>query len=205
MQAEAYAHHTEGAEAVQMYIQLYKQLARDSQTPSSVQNEAMCRLLTGFHLFMSGVSPVTTAKHRNFDANEELYYIVSSMGSDEEARTLLETDARMCKLEECYLQLDMSFEKAKSSYALALHANDIGKNHLAERRYFEALYILDECTSKKQLPYIVSEFGSHCLRGFGDIFGSVLEYLLRYFLIWSKEVISLRSSSKHVCYFWVRH
>eukprot|EP01094_Clydonella_sp_ATCC50884_P029158 TRINITY_DN9038_c0_g1_i1.p1 TRINITY_DN9038_c0_g1~~TRINITY_DN9038_c0_g1_i1.p1 ORF type:complete len:1772 (-),score=512.93 TRINITY_DN9038_c0_g1_i1:20-5335(-) len=165
---EANAHYSEDAEAAKMYTLIF---ARISAMPDKSEHKAMgmVRLLSGMHLFMSGYSPLTAQKHRNCDAQEDLYYASSSLAVDESARTLLEADKRIAMLEEWYPRIDLNLDKAKAAFSLALHAREQGKNQVAERRFFESLYILDEHITAGCLPLIVSEFGSHCLRGYGDM------------------------------------
>jgi len=89
-------------------------------------------------LFLTETSPLTT---RCIKVNPELYE-TSSEQDEESAQLLLEDVKRIKLLFEIYLELTPSEAKAKVAYTLAVQEMDQGNIDLAEKLFFEALYIL---------------------------------------------------------------
>jgi tetratricopeptide (TPR) repeat protein len=131
---------------------------------------ACARALVSIHLHMHGISPLTTAR---LSSKENLHAVLAKAISegDKEYAEALQPSSRMRIVEELYPALPVGLLKAKAAFALAHHHKEfLGKPAQAERMYFEAIYILDQCkVFPIGLPPILSELGKNALLGYADV------------------------------------
>ena len=131
---------------------------------------AMARALVAIHLHMHGISPLTTAR---LSGKENMHAVLAKAISegDKEYAEALQSTSRMRIVEEVYPVLPVGLLKAKAAYALAHHHKEFcAKPAQAEKMYFEAIYILDQCkVFPVGLPPILSELGKNVLLGYADV------------------------------------
>ncbi|EFA86624.1 hypothetical protein PPL_00425 [Heterostelium album PN500] len=122
---------------------------------------AMVRALIDIHFHLNGISPLTTKRlgEPYLDVN------VNSQMAD-----LLDANHRMKLLTDLYLEIPTTFLKAKAAYALGLHAVDTGDLVLAEKFFFECLYIIDKCKQPVVgLPLVLSELSANASIGYAGV------------------------------------
>eukprot|EP01133_Synstelium_polycarpum_P011962 gene11962-13942_t len=122
---------------------------------------AMVRALVDVHFHLNGISPLTTKRlgEPYTDVN------VNATMTD-----LLDANIRMRLLTEIYLEIPPTFLKAKAAYALGLHSVDVGDLVLAEKFFFECLYIIDRCRQPVVgLPLVLSELAANASIGYASV------------------------------------
>lgn len=162
---------------------VYSRCKRDKNSPTAKPEEkqralvAFARVLVAIHLHLHGISPLTTARLSSKDSVHAV--IAKALGdSDKEFAEALQAATRMKMVEEVYPSLPQGMLKAKAAYALAHHHKEVcAKPAQAEKMYFEAIYILDQCKIfPVGLPPILSELGKNALLGYAEVLTNNYKY-----------------------------
>lgn len=162
---------------------VYSRCKRDKNSPTAKLEDkqraqiAFARVLVAIHLHLHGISPLTTAR---LSAKENVHAVIAkALGdSDKEFAEALQAATRMKMVEEVYPSLPVGMLKAKAAYALAHYHKDVcAKPAQAEKMYFEAIYILDQCKLfPVGLPPILSELGKNALLGYAEVLVNNFKY-----------------------------
>ncbi|GAM25504.1 hypothetical protein SAMD00019534_086790 [Acytostelium subglobosum LB1] len=124
---------------------------------------AMVKALIDVHFHVNGISPLTTARLSDKPA--------TSVNVDAQFVQLLDANHRMALLTKLYTELPATnFLKAKAAYALGLHAVDNSELALAEKLFFECLYIVDRCKQPVVgLPLVLSELAGNASFSYASV------------------------------------
>ncbi|EGG24087.1 hypothetical protein DFA_06226 [Cavenderia fasciculata] len=122
---------------------------------------AMVRALTDIHLHLNGISPLTT---------KSLGDPIMDVNVPANMTDLLDANYRMKLLTDLYLDTPPTFLKAKAAYALGIHHSDGNDLVLAEKFFFETLYIIDNIRQPiVGLPPVLSELAANASLGYAGV------------------------------------
>ena len=151
-----------------MFSRLFDRLMRASDSDSGVL-ESKSQILADLHLFVNGISPLDSSK-LDIDQQElesEVNYRVYNQVESEV--NIMSKNLRITTLTDLYPALPISFLKAKSAFALGLHAVECNSHQDAERLFFEAIYVLENSEPyAPNMSAVVSQLGTNCLSHYGD-------------------------------------
>ncbi|KAF2078028.1 hypothetical protein CYY_000666 [Polysphondylium violaceum] len=143
-------------------VPIYKTTNSNKEYYEIGTKNAMARALVDIHFHLNGISPLTTKRlSDSFDEDVN----VTSGNID-----LLDANIRMKLLTDLYPEVPPTFLKAKAAYALGLNAVDSGDLVLAEKFFFECLYIIDKCKEPALgLPLVLSELAANASISYASV------------------------------------
>lgn len=154
------------------------------------------RTLVNIHMYMSDRSMVTTSLQQDLDDS----------GDFDLDHYLYKDKDRMTILLDLYPKIEISYMKSKASYALGLYFLDLDDFEIAEKLFFESVYILDNLDGiiKFSVP-LASALGCSALRSYGDVL--LKNYKYRYAMgIYDAALLNCKVRQKNQEYYQiVRH
>jgi tetratricopeptide (TPR) repeat protein len=167
LQMECYAHNVEDARALGIHpLRMMCELYEKSKSSRKASKELQAQVLMDIQLYCKCFSPLTSAK-LDLDVEMRQSELSKELGGSSEREDLFSPESRIKIITELYRGLQGSFNKVKAAFVLALADEQQELHHKAERKYLEAIYILDSQPSAVKGIYgILSELATSLLQHF---------------------------------------